>query len=261
MTCALTLLASARLGAQDIQERGRRVIEEALEALGGEAFQGIQNRIEEGRVYGFRYGELSGLARTTVYTNYVAVDPGESGTELAQQYHLAYGEDHDYYEVIREEGGWEVTYRGPAPLDPREVDQYKNRRINDLFYILQLRYDEPGLFFESQGSRVIDNMPLEIVDIIDSQNRVVTAYFHQTTKLPVRQDWVWRDPETRERNEEVTRFSRYQEVDGIQWPTQIHRERNETKVYELFVETLQFNQQIDEQRFAIPDEDSRPMKR
>ena len=81
--------------------------------------------------------------------------------------------------------------------------------LNDVLYILRVRLHEPGIIFESQGSDVVENQPVDVVDITDSQNRTAGLYFHQTTKLPVQQSWVWRDPETKDRNEEVTRFSRY----------------------------------------------------
>jgi hypothetical protein len=161
--------------------------------------------------------------------------------------------------VHREEGGWEVTYRGPTKLEKEQVVRYKDSAMHNIFYILRNRLKEPGMEFEWRGSDVIENTPMNIVDIIDSQNRVVTAYFHPTTKLPLRQKWEWRDPETRERFDELTRFSRYREVDGTQWPYQINRERNGTKVYEMFADTVLINQAMDEKRFAIPDADSRPI--
>jgi hypothetical protein len=103
-------------------------------------------------------------------------------------------------------------------------------------------------------------MAVNVVDVIDSENRVVTVYIHGATKLPVRQDWVWRDPVTRERNVEVTRFSRYRDVAGTQWPFQMHRERNDRKTYEMFAETVTINQDLDGNLFAIPDENTRPPK-
>ena len=115
------------------------------------------------------------------------------------------------------------------------------------------------MIFEYKGTDVIENTPMNIVDIIDSKNRVTTAYFHPGTKLPLRQSYVWRDTD-RERNEEITRFSRYRNVDGVQWPYQVNRERNGRKIYEMFADTVQINQQIDEKRFAIPDANSRPIK-
>jgi hypothetical protein len=128
-----------------------------------------------------------------------------------------------------------------------------------LFYILRVRLKEPGMVFEARGSDVIDNTPVNVVDIVDAKNRVVTAYFHPTTKLPVRQNWVWRDLETRERYEEVTRFSRFRDVAGTKWPFQMHRERNGKKIFEMFADSVTINQPIEERRFAIPDEAARPL--
>jgi hypothetical protein len=87
---------------------------------------------------------------------------------------------------------------------------------------------------------------------------VVRVYFHQTTKLPVQQSWVWRDPDTKERDEEVTRFSRYRMTDGIQWPQQMRRERNGEKTYEIFSESVTVNQELTDNLFAIPEPDAKP---
>jgi hypothetical protein len=77
--------------------------------------------------------------------------------------------------------------------------------------------------------------------------------FNHSTKLPVRQSWVWRDPETKERNEETTRFSRYRSSDGVQWPQQINRERNGEKIFEIFSESVLINQDFPEDLFATPN--------
>lgn len=248
----LCLLATAAF-AQDAQVRGKQIIDDAVKALGGDKFLNMQNRIETGRAYSFFQNNLTGLAIARFYTRYVPVDPGKAGEVLAQQEHQAFTKDEGYFNVLREEGGWEVTYRGPKPLEKEQVDRHRDSTMHNVFYILRNRLKEPGMVFEAKGSDVIENTPMNIVDIIDSKNRVVTVYFHPTTKLPLRQVWVWRDPETRERNEEVTRFARYREVDGVQWPYQVNRERNGKKVFEMFDDDVKINQNIDEKRFAVPD--------
>jgi hypothetical protein len=109
------------------------------------------------------------------------------------------------------------------------------------------------MIFESRGADVVENAPVEIVDITDSENRVVTVYFHQSTKLPVKQVWVWRDPKTKDRNEEVTRLSRYRDVGGgVQWPQQITRERNGEKIYQIFSDSVAVNQGLPEDLFDVP---------
>src|SRR3954466_10724687 len=67
--------------AETAQERGKRVVYEALQALGGDAFLRMEDRVESGRAYSFERGQLSGLAVAKIYTRYLirpdAPKPGE----------------------------------------------------------------------------------------------------------------------------------------------------------------------------------------
>jgi hypothetical protein len=253
------LIAAARImTAQGIEARGRQVIDDAIAALGGEKFLTMQDRIETGRAYSFFHDQLSGLSVAKIYTRYTTVPPGRTGIDLGIQERQAFGKNEDYYVLFRQEGAWEVTFRGPKELEKDRVQRYRDTTLNNIFYILRMRLHEPGIIFESRGSDVVQNQPVDVVDITDSQNHVVRVYFHQTTKLPVQQSWVWRDPETKEREEEVTRFSRYRQTSGITWPQQMHRERNGEKTYEIFAEAVTVNQGLTDELFAIPGPDTRP---
>jgi hypothetical protein len=140
----------------------------------------------------------------------------------------------------------------PTSIGPgAEFERYRDSTLRNIFYILRQRLKEPGLSFDSRGSDVVDHQPVEIVDIIDSENRVVTAYFHQTTKLPLKQAFSWRDAKTRERTDEVTYFARYRETGGIQWPQEITRERNGEKIYQIFADTVRFDQNLTDDLFSL----------
>ena len=255
----LGFLASALLAsAQDNQVRGKQLIDDMLKALGGEKFLKIQNRVETGRAFSFYNSQISGLSPSKFYTRYIPEE--KPGAKLAQQEHQSFGKNEIYFAVLREEGGWEVTFRGSKPLEKDQIRRHHDSVVNNIFYILRNRLQEPGLIFEARGTDVIDNMTVNMVDVIDSENHVVTVYIHQSTKLPVRQDWVWHDAQTRDRNVEVTRFSRYRDVAGTQWPFQMHRERNGEKTYEMFADSVVINQNLDGELFAIPDANSRPKK-
>jgi hypothetical protein len=255
---SVLLAAAAIAGAQGIEARGKKVVEDAVAALGGQKFLAMQDRIEKGRAYSFFHDQISGLSVAKIYTRYIFVPPDRTGTDLGLQEREAFGKNEDYYVLFRQEGAWEVTFRGPKELEKDRVRRNRATTLNDVLYILRVRLHEPGIIFESQGSDVVENQPVEVVDITDSQNRVVRVYFHQTTKLPVQQSWVWRDPETKEREEEVTRFSRYRLTGGIQWPQQIHRERNGEKVYDIYSESVTVNQELTDNLFAIPGPDAKP---
>jgi hypothetical protein len=253
------LVATATfVSAQGIEARGRKVIDDAIAALGGQKFLTMQDRVETGRAYSFFHDELSGLSVAKIYTRYIPVAPDRTGIDLGVQERQAFGKNEDYYVLFRQEGAWEVTFRGPKTLEPDRVQRYRDTTLNNIFYILRQRLHEPGLIFEYRGADVIENQPVDSVDITDSQNRVVRVFFHQTTKLPVRQSWVWRDPQTKEREEELTRFSRYRQTNGIQWPQQMHRERNGEKTYEIFSDSVTINQGLDDNLFAVPGPDTRP---
>ena len=53
------------------------MVDEALQALGGDAFLHMQDRVESGRGYGFYREQLSGLAVVKIYTRYLAPVPGQ----------------------------------------------------------------------------------------------------------------------------------------------------------------------------------------
>jgi len=97
-------------------------------------------------------------------------------------------------------------------------------------------------------------VPVEIVDIIDANNEVTTVYFHQSSKLPVRQKFYRRDPLTRERHEEVTIFSKYRDLGGIQWPFAIQRERDGDKVFELYSDSVEVNKNLPDAEFLLPSD-------
>jgi hypothetical protein len=233
---AATFLARA----ETAEQRGKRVIDECLQALGGDQYLNMQTRVETGRAYSFYRERLSGLSIATIYTRY---DSGVADTahDLAQRERDNYGKKEDYGTLLTEKDAFDITFRGARPLPGDRFVRYQDTTLHDIFYILRIRLKEPGWIFESKGSDVIENRPVEIVDLTDSDNRASTVYFDQITKLPVRQVFYRRDEVTKDRNEEVTHFTKYRETGGIQWPFAIERDRNGEKIYEIFSNSVEIN--------------------
>ena len=253
MTVFAALAAGQRPGqtqtAGDV--RAKRVIDDAVAALGGEKFLNMQDRVESGRAYSFYHDRLSGLTVAKIYTRYLTVPPEKAGQELGLRERQSFGKNEETAAVFREDAASNLNWRGAKAVPKDEFDRYRDSTLRNIFYILRQRLHEPGLIFESRGSDVVDHVPVEVVDITDSENRVVTVYFHQSTKLPVKQTFSWREPQTRDRNDEVTRFARYREIPGgIQWPQEITRERNGEKVYQIFADSVTINQDLTDDLFS-----------
>jgi len=246
---ALVWLAAIAMAAESHEERGKRVVKEALQALGGDAYLKMEDRVENGRAYSFYREQLSGLSLAKIYTRYLVPAPGQ----LSVREREAFGKGEYDVVLFTEMGAWELTFRGARPLTDLRYAQYKDSTLRNILYILRARLDEPGMIFYSQGSDVMDNVPVEIVDITDADNRAVTVYFSQTTKLPIRQKFRRRNEELKDWDEEVSVFTKYRDVSGgVKWPFDIHRERNGEKVYEMFSDTVEMNKGLTDDLFTLP---------
>lgn len=239
----LAILAAAvasPASAENMQQRGKRVVDECVEALGGPKFLTVDNVVLTGRAYSFYRDQLSGLSIARIARHWLnnVQDPSKT---LAVVEREDFGKKLDYGVLFQQDEAYDITFRGARPLPDERFSRYKLTTTYDIFYILRERLKEPGLIFESRGADVWDNVPVEIVDITDKDNQTVTVYFHQTSKLPVRQVLSVLDPKTRERNEEITLYTKYREVDGVQWPMTVQRNRNGEKAYEMFADSLEIN--------------------
>ena len=109
---AAALAVALARGQETRQERGKRVVEEALAALGGEAFLHMEDRVVSGRAYSFYRSQISGLSVATIYTRYTVPAPGKLGLRERQ----AFGKKQDEgWLLFTDEGGWNVSSAAPAP--------------------------------------------------------------------------------------------------------------------------------------------------
>jgi len=240
---------SSVLGQSDA--RAKKIIDDAIQALGGSAFLEMQDRVETGRAYSYYREQISGLTDAKIYTRYLSVPPSQTGSVLGERERMAYGVREDAFDLYREDGAWEVSWRGARAMDNERITRFKDTTLRNIFYILRMRLKEPGMIFEYRGSDVFDNLPVDKVDITDSEDRVETVYFHQSSKLPVRQSFKWLDEKMHQQNEEVTVFTRYLEAGGVIWPHGIHRERNGDKIFEIFSTKVTIDQGLADNLFSL----------
>jgi hypothetical protein len=98
----------------------------------------------------------------------------------------------------------------------------------------------------------MDNRPVEIVDITDADNDTTTVYFDQTTKLPMRQAFNRRNPVTKDKDEEITIFSKYRDVGGVKWPYDVQRMRNGEIIFQIYADSVKINQSLPQKLFELP---------
>jgi len=252
---AAALLACVSLPARAQQEsrpdRGRRVVHEALAAVGGDAFLALRDRTETGRMYSFDTGSgrLGGGDFVTVYTQYLEPVPGRFSIRI----HQLFGKNQDSGGYLfTPDGAWSITFRGATPLGDAEFATYRDTTLRGIFYILRQRLDEPGLSFYSQGGDIFEHVPVEIVDIADVSGATVTVYFDRNTHLPLRQTFRRRNAQFDDFDVEATSFAKYRDFKGVKLPLETRRDRNGQKIFEMFVETEEIDKGLRDELFSLP---------
>ena len=251
---AVLVLAHIVLAADTAEQRGRKVVDDAIAALGGDAFLHVQDRTETGRAYSFYNSQMSGASPVAkIYTRYLTPAGVPVPGKLLVEERQGFGIDERYGFVLFTAApeAWEVTFRGARPLSDDQLARYRDTTLHNFFYILRERLKEPEVSFYFTGTDFIDSRPVNIVEVTCAENVPVTVYFDQLTKLPVKQMNKRRNQEYHDMDTEVTAFARYRADGGVQWPHDIRRDRNGEKIYEMFSDSVEINKGLRDELFHL----------
>ncbi len=241
-------LLPALLNAQS-DDKGKQVVLDAIAALGGPRFSSLKNCVESGVAYSFYRAQITGRDNATIYTEYLDKLP-EKG--LAVQERQAFGKKQDYSVLLLPDQGFEITFRGARPLADDRWKRYVATTSANIFYLLRERFSNPKMSYDFVRSDVVSNAQVNIVDITTPEDQTTRVYFDYNTKLPIRQERNEWDPIGQQRAVEVTDYSKYREVSGLQWPYVTHRERNGEVIFEIFGTHVEMNVKLPPKTFELP---------
>ena len=253
LMAALILIPSGF--AQDRAERGKKIVDAALEALGGAKFLQMEDRTETGRVYSFYRERLSGLAKAVVFTRHLdATAPDEIAVRERTSYGATKGKrkDEEYATLFDEKAGFQITFRGARPIPDETFQRYRDTLRHNVLYILRHRLKEPGLAIEHMGTEVFENKTADRVAFIDKDNNTTEVLFQAASKFPIYQVFFRRDPKTLERSQEVTRYEKFRDAGGVLWPMVSMRERDGQRIFQMFSDSVEINKGLTDDLFLLP---------
>ncbi|MCU0225998.1 MAG: hypothetical protein MUF01_00040 [Bryobacterales bacterium] len=241
------------LNAQGVSNpKAEAILAETLAALGGEKFQNVHTMEESGRAYSFRRGRLSGLAVIRQVTRYPDPSQSPAGAPAIQERQYL-GKKEELSSLILYDRGFEITYRGFTPMDEETTQRIRESRLHNFLYIARQRLPHEKYVVEYIGSRLLRNQQLVGIRLVDPEYRVTELWVNQSTKLPVRQEFVRRDPKSNLPIEEVTEWDKYRELGaGVFWPQYVLRESRGQKVFEMFTDAVTLNPNLAESVFQLP---------
>jgi hypothetical protein len=223
---------------QENARKAKALIEKAIAALGGQTYLTIRDREQQGRGYSFHHGRPNGGG--AVFWSFSEF-PDKERVELTKERDIA--------ELYVGNKGYEITYKGPHPIEPKDLDDYLRRRRFSLDTVLRTWVNDPGVVLLFEGPAVAAQHPAAQVTLINLQNESVTLYFDADTHLPVKKSFSWRDPVDKQKNLEEEVYENYRQVSGVMAPYNLTRYFNGDMASQRFLNAVTINQGLDQAMF------------
>jgi len=221
---------AAAQGPEQSAARARQLLDTMIAALGGPAYLHVRDQTCRARAAFFGHsGEL---------TNYDVIYDLILWPDKER---IEYSSKRNIIDVFNDGHGWTLDRAGVSEQPQTAVEDFQRGLRRDLDYLLRFRLSEPGLELRYGGPDLVDLQEADWVVIDDADHRTIRIAISRATHLPLRAVFIERDPATHERTEEVEYFSNYQSVQRIETPFQRTRLRNGQKLYQLFIQSCQYN--------------------
>jgi hypothetical protein len=232
--------------------RAKRIMAQAVEARGGQAYLGMRLRQCDGRraLIGHN-GELNGyvgfkdawLYPDTNRTDYIAHARhtilgfiiGVQDLEITHGGHVItlYSGDH----------GWIMEKGGVSELPDTSVSDFQESVKQNVDNLLRGSTKQEGLNYRWGGLDTVDLKTVDWVEIQDpnDSDRTTKLAIDHSTHLLVRSVVVTQDRELNQSREDVTIVTNYQSKNGVQVPMQITRERDGRRISQVFYDECRLN--------------------
>ncbi len=218
--------------------KAKSIIEAGIQALGGQTYLTIRDREQQGRTYSFHHGRPSG-----------AGGPFWGFSEFPDKERFEFTKERDIAELFLGNKGYEITYKGPHPVEQKDLEDYLRRRHFSLDTVLRTWVNDPTVVLLFDGNAVAAEHPALQVTLINAQNESVTLYFDTDSHLPVKKSFEWRDPVDRQKNLEEEIYDNYKPVSGIMAPYSVTRFFNGDMSNQRFLNSVTINQGLDAAMF------------
>lgn len=223
---------------QDNSAKARSLINQAIQALGGQNYLNLQDMTQQGRTYSFHGGEATSAG--VQFWRFVKF-PDKERIELTKQRDIAY--------VYNGDHGFEITFKGTAALESKVLDDFLRRREHSVEWVLRRWINEPGVALFYDGPAVAADKPADQVSVLNTKNDGVTLYLDSNTHLPIKRTFTWRDPTDNLRNTEEEVYDAYRPTQGIMTPYSITRFYNGEMSNQRFLNTVTYNNAVNDSMF------------
>jgi hypothetical protein len=232
----------------DVGGQGRKLLDQMVTALGGEAWLNRQDWIFHGREASFYKGQpheeapqIEEYYRAQPFAERVVVIAhGGSLTMLGLPGH----DVRDVAELWTADNGFEITFKGTKPLPAKDVDDYKRRHRHSLDVVVKDWLKQPGTLVTFEGTDMVERHLADQVSVVTAGNDAVTIQLDEDSHLPLSISFQWRDPVYNDLNTDVQQFADYHLVQGIMTPYSVTALHNGDMTGQRFLTKVVYNAKL-----------------
>lgn len=219
--------------------KAEEILQQTIEALGGENYLGVRDMMRRGRLYSFARGNLASPGDR--FIDYVKF-PGKEWLQFGKKGKIVF--------LNNGEQGWELDRQGVREQLPEQIEQFKEGNLRDLEYLLRFRIHQEKFQYYYLGREFHDNRRVHVLELVDENNESIKLLIDARTYLPVKRHHREREPLTGEWVELDEYYGKYINVQGIQTPMQLTRERGGFRSLEVHFSKVKYNDGVPDEKFT-----------
>ena len=219
-------------------DKAKTIIQQGIQALGGQTWLTLRDVEQQGRGYSFHHGTPTGGG-----------GPFWRFTEFPDKDRVEFTKDRDIAQVWVGDKGYEITYKGAHPVEQKDLDDYLRRRKFSLERVLRTWVNDPTVVLLFEGNAIAAQHPALVVTLVNAQNESVSLYFDADSHLPIKKSFEWRDPVDKQKNLEEEVYENYRPISGIMAPYNVTRFFNGDMSNQRFLNSFTINQGLDPAMF------------
>lgn len=229
------------------EQHGRRLLDEMLQALGGQAWLDKQTSTIEGQSAAFFRGEPNGsVVRFVQYKRYpTATAPEATRVEfLTVRGMIMPGMKKDVVHLWVGGQGYEKTFKGTTTLPEKQVTDYFRRQSHSVEEIMRTWLKKPGMVIVFEGSGTRDRRPVDKVSLLAPDNDEVTFEIEQGTHWPLQRAFEWRNEQFQDHDVDEEVYGDWRLNNGIATPMNVTSYRNGDMNTQTFYTKVKFNEPL-----------------
>lgn len=241
-------------------QRGRQLLDQMVQALGGQAWLDRKTEQMDGHGSAFFHGEpdpyIIEFHETDRFLGSGQPEAQRVGF-LTSRGMIMPGKKIDVVQIWKDGKGIEVTWKGKDELPKDQVTEYYQRRKHSVESVVRDWIKAPGVMIIVGGQEIVNRRMVNKVTVLSANNDSVSIDLDADTHLPVRRTYQYRDPQFHDFDEDVEEYDDYHTFDGLPTPLTVTRYKNGDMVSQRYLTKVAFNQPLDANTF---DENSITIK-